>query len=326
MARVVVFDEIGGPEVMKVIDLPVTAPGDDEVRIRVQAIGVNRADQMMRSGVYAYLPRLPHARLGVEAAGVVDALGSSVTGLAVGDEVLVTAVLHMDLSGVYGDYVNLPAATVIKRPGHLSAVDAAATWIVFATAWGSLVDKARMRAGDYVLITAASSAVGLAAIQTANQVGAIPIAVTRHCAKRDALVKAGARHVIVTDDSSVVDTARELTGGAGVDIILDAVAGPGLAELSSALRDHGTIVVLGWLDTRPALLPMHWPLTLIGYVNYEHTLDPDMVRRIAAFLDSGLTAGTLSPAVAKVFDLDHIVDAHRYLESGDQHGKVVVTT
>lgn len=326
MARVVVFDEIGGPEVMKVVDLPVTAPGADEVRIRVQAIGVNRADQMMRSGVYAYLPRLPRARLGVEAAGVIDALGSSVTQLAVGDEVLVTAVPQMDLDGVYGDYVNLPAATVIRRPGHLSAVDAAAMWIVFATAYGSLVDKAGMRAGDYVLITAASSAVGLAAIQTANQAGAIPIAVTRHEDKKDALVKAGARHVIVADAGDVASAARDLTGGAGVDIILDSVAGPGLAGLSNALKDHGTIVVLGWLDTRPALLPMHWPLTVIGYVNYEHTLNPDMVRRIAAFLDAGIAAGTLSPTVARVFDLDHIVDAHRYLETGNRLGKVIVTT
>jgi NADPH:quinone reductase len=199
-------------------------------------------------------------------------------------------------------------------------------WIVFATAYGSLVDRAGMRAGDYVLITAASSAVGLAAIQTANHVGAIPIAVTRHADKKDALVKAGARHVIAADDGDVAGTARDLTGGAGADIILDSVAGPGLAGLSNALKDNGTIVVLGWLDTRPALLPMHWPLTVIGYVNYEHTLNPDMVRRIAAFLEAGLTAGTLSPAIARVFDLEHIVDAHRYLESGDRLGKVVVTT
>ena len=325
MAQVVVFDEIGGPEVLKIRDRPVTEPAAHEVRIRVEAIGVNRADQMLRSGVYAFLPQLPGSRLGVEAAGVVDAVGADVTTLAVGEPVLVTAVPQMDADGVYGEYVNLPADTVIHRPGDLGAVDAAALWVVYASAYGALVEKAGIRPGDHVLITAASSAVGMAAIQVANRIGAIPIATTRRAGKKAALLKAGARHVIVTEERDVVQAAHDLTNGVGVDIILDAIAGPGLPELAKAAKFSGTIVVTGWLDTRPALLPMNWPLTIIGYSSYEHTLNKDGITRIAAFLDSGLRAGALSPTVSKVFALNEVVDAHRYLESGEQLGKVVIT-
>jgi len=184
----VVFDQIGGPEVLKIVDLPVTEPGDDEVRIRVHAIGINRADVMVRSGVYAWLPAFPQARLGIEATGVVDAVGAAVTDLKIGDDVLVVAVPHMDVDGVYAEYVNLPASTVIRRPAHIDAVGGAALWIVYAAAYGSLIEKASMRAGDHLLVTAASSAVGLAAIQVANQIGAVPIAVTVHATKRDSLL------------------------------------------------------------------------------------------------------------------------------------------
>jgi NADPH2:quinone reductase len=326
MARAVVFDEIGGPEVLKIIDIPVTDPGPGQVRVKVEAFGINRADQMMRSGVYAYLPQFPHARLGVEAAGVVDALGDGAAGLKLGQEVVVTAVPRMDLDGTYAQYVNLPASTVIPRPGGQGAVEAAATWIAYATAYGALVEKAGMRAGDHVLITAASSAVGLAAIQVANRVGAVAVAVTRGPGKRETLLAARARHVIVSSEQDTTEVVRELTGGVGADIILDSVAGPGLPGLAKAARSSGTIVMTGWLDTRPALLPMNWPLTVIGYANFEHTLDPAAVARIAAFLDSGLRSGALSPAVSKVFPFDQVADAHRYLESGSQLGKVVVAT
>jgi NADPH2:quinone reductase len=325
VARVVVFDEIGGPEVLQIRDLPVVEPVANQVRIKIQAVGVNRADQMLRSGVYAFQPQLPGSRLGVEAAGVVDAVGADVTNLTIGEEVLVTAVPTMDVDGVYGEYANLSADTVIRRPGDLTAVEAAALWVVYASAYGALVEKAGIRAGDHVLITAASSAVGLAAIQTTNRVGAIPIATTRRADKREALLKAGARHVIVTDEEDVVEAAQRITNGGGMDIILDAIAGPTLPQLAKAAKFGGTIVVIGWLDTRPALLPMNWPLTIIGYSSYEHTLNGQAAARVAAFLDSGLRSGALAPKVGRIFELADVVEAHRYLESGEQLGKVVIS-
>jgi NADPH:quinone reductase-like Zn-dependent oxidoreductase len=181
-----------------------------------------------------------------------------------------------------------------------------------------------VRPADTVLITAASSAVGLAAIQIANQIGAVPIAMTRSVNKKADLLRAGATAVVVADEGDATEAVRSLTGGAGADIVVDSVAGPGLPDLARAAKSGGTVVVLGWLDARPALLPMNWPLTVIGYARFEHNTDPTVVARIAAFLDAGLRTGALKPTIAKVFDLEHIVDAHRYLESGEQLGKVVV--
>jgi NADPH:quinone reductase-like Zn-dependent oxidoreductase len=323
MPRVVVFDKTGAPDVLRIVDEPVTEPGPGEVRVKIEAAGVNRLDQMMRSGAYPRPFRLPHARLGCEGTGTIDALGSDVDGISVGEPVIITAVPAMDLNGTYAEYTVVPATAVIPRPLGLDATSAAALWVAYSTAYGALVEKAGMRPGDHVLITAASSSVGLAAIQVANQIGAVPIAVTRHVAKKDALKAAGAADVIATDQDNVAEAARACTKGAGAEIILDSVMGPGLAELATAAKPGGTLVTVGWLDPRPASMPMNAPLTMYRYMSFEHVLNPVVVRRMAAFLTAGLRSGALHPTIDKVVSLDEIADAHRYLERGEQIGKIV---
>ena len=231
----------------------------------------------------------------------------------------------MNLNGTYAEYTVVPASAVIARPAGLDAVSAAALWVAYSTAYGALIEKAGMRPGDHVLITAASSSLGLAAIQVANQVGAVPLAVTRHSAKKDALLAAGAAAVIATDSDDTVKAARAYANESGVEIILDSVMGPGLAELATAAKPGGTLLTVGWLDPRPASMPMNAPLTIYRYMSFEHVLDPAVVRRMAAFLTAGLRSGVLRPTVDRVFGLDEVVEAHRHLERGQQVGKVVVT-
>ncbi|MFC8381279.1 zinc-dependent alcohol dehydrogenase family protein [Nocardia sp. NPDC057272] len=325
MSRVVVFDETGTPEVLQIVDEPVGNPGPGEVRISVEAIGINRLDQMIRAGMSPRPIRLPHARLGIEATGTIDALGSGVEGWATGDAVIVTAVPDMDTNGTYAEHLILPADRVVARPAGLDATSAAALWVAYSTAYGALVEKAGMQPGDHVLITAASSGVGLAAIQIANQIGAIPLAVTRSAAKERTLLAAGAAAVIVTDRDDVVEATHRHTNGIGADIILDSVMGPGLAELADAAkRFSGRLITVGWLDPRPAPYPAS-PITMIRYMSFEHTLDPAAVHRITAFLTAGIRTGALRPIVDTVFTLDDIVAAHHYLEQGHHTGKVVVT-
>ncbi len=325
MSRVVVFDETGTPEVLHIVDEPVAAPGAGEVRLRIEAVGINRLDQMVRTGMSPRPIRLPRARLGVEATGTIDAVGAGVQRWAVGDPVIVTAVPDMDTNGTYAEHLVLPADRIIARPAGLDATSAAALWVAYSTAYGALVEKAAMRPGDHVLITAASSAVGLAGIQIANQIGAIPLAVTRHTAKRDTLLAAGAAAVIVTDHDDVVEATHRHTDGAGADIIMDSIMGPGLAELASAAEPFsGTLVTVGWLDPRPAPFPAA-PITMIRYMSFEHTLDPAAVHRIAAFLNAGIRTGALQPTIDTVFPLDDIVAAHHHLEAGKHTGKIVVT-
>ncbi|MCO5968437.1 zinc-dependent alcohol dehydrogenase family protein [Actinoallomurus soli] len=324
MSRVVVFDEFGGPEVMHVVEEPVAEPAAGEVRVRIEAFAVNPLDLMMRSGTSPVTVPLPHARLGVEGTGVVDALGPETTGLEIGDPVILTAIPDASARGSYAEYTTLPASRVIARPAGLGITEAAAVWVAYSTAYGALVEKAGMRPGDHVLITAASGGVGRAAMQIANQIGAVPIAVTRHTTKKAGLLAAGAAAVIATDDVDVVEAARHHTGGTGVDIVLDLVTGPGQQDLLKAARTGGTLVAAGFLDPRPTPSPESTSLTIVGYRSFEHTLDPVVVKRMAAFLYAGVRLGALRPAIDKVFALDDVVEAHRRLEEGLHAGKVVV--
>jgi NADPH:quinone reductase-like Zn-dependent oxidoreductase len=324
MPRSVVFDQTGSPDVLHVVDEPSREPGPGEARVRLEAAGVNRLDQMMRSGAYPRPFRLPHARIGCEGTGVVDAVGPGVEGVAAGDAVILAAVPAMDLDGTYAEETVVPAASLVPRPDGLDAVTAAALWVSYSTAYGALVEKAGMRPGDRVLITAASSTVGLAAIQVANQIGAVPLAVTRTDAKKDRLLAAGAAEVFVSADDDVPAAARAFTGGEGVELVLDSVMGPGLADLATAAGPQGTLVTVGWLDPRPAPMPTQAPLTIHRYMSFEHTMDPVVVRRMAAFLGAGLRTGAITPAVDRTFTLDEAVEAHRHLEQGDPFGKIVL--
>jgi NADPH:quinone reductase-like Zn-dependent oxidoreductase len=307
------------------VDEPVAEPAAGEVRVRVEAFAVNPLDQLVRAGRAPRPVRLPHARLGIEGTGVIDALGTGVTGWEVGDPVILGAMPDFETNGAYAEYTTLPASRVVARPAGLDVLGAAAFWVAHFTAYGALVEKSGMRPGDHVLITAASGGVGRAAIQIANQVGAVPIAVTRQTAKRESLLAAGAAAVIATDREDVAGSTRRHTGGAGADIILDAVMGPGLADLSLAAKPGGTLVAVGWQDPRPASFPANPPLTVHRYTAFADMVDPVTTRRVAAFLTAGVRTGVLRPAVDRVFGLEDIVEAHRHLERGTRAGKIVVT-
>src|SRR5690606_39101713 len=169
MPRVIVFDEFGGPDVMHVVDEPVPTPASGEVRVRIEAFAVNPLDLMMRSGTSPAPISLPHARLGIEATGIVDAVGPEVTGLPTGTPVILTAVADAVTRGTYAEYTTLPASHVISRPTELDVAEAAAIWVSFSTAYGALVETAAMSGGDRVLVNAATGAVGRAAIQIARE-------------------------------------------------------------------------------------------------------------------------------------------------------------
>ena len=179
------------------------------------------------------------------------------------------------------------------------------------------------------MIPAASSSVGLAAIQIANKVGATPIALTRGSAKRQALVDAGAAHVIATDEQDLVGEILDITGGQGARVVFDPVGGPTFAKLAQATAKLGTLFLYGALSTEPTPLPLFdvlgkW-ITIRGYVLMEITGDPERLERGKQFVNEGLADGSLKPIVARTFPLEQIVEAHRFLESNQQIGKIVVT-
>jgi len=221
------------------------APRAGQVRSAGKALGLNRAESMFRTGTYNEVPVFP-SRIGYEAAGVVDAIGAEVIGLAPGDAVsVVPSDGSVGTYGTYGEHAIVRARYVVQHPSSLSFVDAAAVWMQYLTAYGALIEIGKPTKGDVVVITAASSSTGLAAIQLANLVGATPIAATRTAAKRDSLLAAGAAHVIVTDEEPLAARMRELTGGAGARLVFDpvAVAGadscPGVAGHRRRPSRHG---------------------------------------------------------------------------------------
>ncbi|MCJ2046826.1 zinc-dependent alcohol dehydrogenase family protein [Methylobacterium sp. J-078] len=328
MSRIVRFHEIGGPEVLKVEDVEVPAPKAGEVQIRVKAMGLNRAEVMFRTGQYVTQPTFP-AITGYEAAGLVEKIGPGVEGFSVGDKVSVVPCFMLGEYGLHGELVNAPAFGVVRHPENLSWEDAAATWMMFVTAYGALVDIARMRKGDVVLIRAASSSVGLAAIQIVNMLGGVSVALTRGSSKRETLLAAGAQHVIATSEQDLVAEVRRITEGKGARIAFDPVGGPEVPKILDALSPLGIFFQYGALDVAdvpvPVLSLLGKNLTIRGYQLFEITTDPERLEQAKAFIVEGLASGALKPVIAKTFTLDAIVEATRFMESNEQVGKIVVT-
>lgn len=327
MARVVRFHRTGGPEVLQIDQVDVPAPGQSEVRISVKALGLNRAESMFRLGQYLEQPAFP-SRLGYEASGVVDAVGPGVADFKPGDAVSTIPAFPQGKYGVYGDVALVPAAAVAKHPPSLSWNEAAAIWMQYVTAWGALVDIAGMTRGDVVLVPAASSSVGIAAMQIAKLVGATPIALTRKPDKRATLLELGAAQVIVTEAEDIAAEVQRATDGKGARIAFDPVGGPTVGNLCAALCPKGILFQYGALSPEATPLPLFdvlsKMLTIRGYLLFEITSDPAKLERAKRFVNNGLAAGRLRPVIAKTFSLDDIVDAHRFLESNEQVGKIVV--
>jgi NADPH:quinone reductase-like Zn-dependent oxidoreductase len=252
-----------------------------------------------------------------------------VTGFAVGDAVSTMPAFSMTEYGVYGDAAIVPAHAVVKHPATLSWSEAASIWMQYLTAYGALIEAGGLCADDAVVITAASSSVGLAAIQIVNGAGATSIAVTRTRAKRDALASAGAKHVIVTEEQDLAAEVMRITRGEGARLAFDPIGGPGVEALAAAAAVGGTIFLYGALSSEPTLFPLFTSfrkqLILRGYTLFSVTGDAGKRERGARFVLDGLAAGRLRPIIARSFPLEQIVEAHRYLESNAQIGKIVVT-
>jgi NADPH:quinone reductase-like Zn-dependent oxidoreductase len=327
MSRIVRFHKTGGPEVLQIDNLEVPPPDKGEVRIKVKALGLNRAEAMFRSGHYIEQPHFP-SRLGYEASGIVDGLGPGVTGFNLGDVVSVVPPMSQAKYGVYGEIATVPYQYVVKHPTSLSFDEAAAIWMQYLTAYGALIDIAAIKKGDYVVITAASSSVGLAAIQLCNMVGATPIATTRTSEKRKALKEAGAAHVIATQEEDLTNKLKEITHGKGARIVFDPVGGKTVLALAEGLAHGGILFQYGALSPDPTPFPLmaalSKSLTMRGYVLFEILADPARFDRAKKFILDGLNSRKLNPIIAKKFPLADIVEAHRYLESNKQFGKIVV--
>jgi NADPH:quinone reductase-like Zn-dependent oxidoreductase len=328
MSRAIKFTQAGGPEVLEFIEMEVPAPGPHEVRIKVKAIGINRADSMWRNDKYVESPIFP-ASLGYDAAGIVDAVGKDVADFSVGDTVSTIPAFSLNKYSTYGEVVLAPDHAVVKHPESLSFVEAASVWMMFMTAYGALVFDAQVKAGDFVIIPAASSSVGLAAIQIANYAGATPIALTRTSEKKEPLHKAGAPHVIVTQEQDMLAEVMRITDGKGARVAFDPVGGLDFPKLIAALTFQGIAYIYGALSEDDTLIPVLEMIrkmpVIKGYSIRLVTAETERRKAAVNYVTDGLASGALKPIIDRIFKFDEMIDVHRYLENSGQFGKIVVT-
>ena len=328
MSKAVRVYEHGGPEVLRIEEVAIGQPGAGEALVRIEAIGLNRSEAVFRSGHYPVKPRLP-TLIGYEAAGIVETPGDGVRDYKTGDRVCVLPTFRLGEYGVYAERAIVPASSLLPTPSALGPVEAASIWMQYLTAL-AIIEVAHATIGDYVVIRAASSSVGLAAIQLANWAGAVPIAATRRSTKSATLLDLGAKHVIATEESDLVAEVMRITRGQGARIVFDPVGGPYVDTLAQAMACDGVLFIYGGLSGQPTMHP-HWPaalknLSIRGWVASTIWNDPERFGRAKRLVLQGLADGHLKPVIAKTFPLGQIVEAHRYLESNQQVGKIVVTT
>lgn len=328
MPTIVRFHEIGGPENLKLEELPRQEPGIGEVRLRVKALGLNRAESMFYRGQFLEQAQLP-SRLGYEAAGMVEAVGEGVDAQWIGKQVATIPSFSMSRYGTAGEEAVVPVEALGEYPANLTAEQASAIWMQYLTAYGALVHYGQVKAGDFVSIPAASSSVGLAAIEIVRDAGATAIAVTRTSAKRAQLLERGAQYVIASEEEDYVARVQEITGGKGVRLTFDPVAGPFVEKLAAAAAPGGVIFEYGALSLAPTPFPLFMAagkgLSVRGYARSEVTGNAKLREAAVKYLFDRLADGRFVPKIAKTFPFRETVEAYQYLESNQQVGKVVIT-
>jgi NADPH:quinone reductase-like Zn-dependent oxidoreductase len=326
--KIVRFHKIGGPEVLQFDELPLPEPGPGEVRIRVKAIGLNRAESMFLHDRYLETPVLPSTN-GYEASGIVEAVGPGVDTSWIGKNASTTPAFSLNHYGVYGEVAIVPIHAVAEYPAKLSYEEATSIWMQYITAYGALIQYGHLRKGEYVLITAASSSVGLAAIEIVKAEGAISIATTRTSAKKAELLSFGADYVIATEEEDLVARVDEITANKGARIVFDPIGGKALEALAKATAVQGTIFEYGALAMEPNPYPLFTALTkrllIQGYTLRDILADPNTAAQAKKYVFDHIVSGDFKPRIDKTFPFAQIVEAHRYLESNAQIGKIVVT-
>ncbi len=337
--RQVVIPKYGPPSVLAVREAPDPEPGRGEVRVRVEATGVNFADILARMGLYPDAPPLPMV-VGYEVAGRVDKVGPGVQGLAVGDEVLA-----MTRFKGYSDVVVARPPLVLKRPKGMSAEEGAALPVTYLTAWHAMIVIGNLRKGERVLIHSAGGGVGTAALQIARLVGAETFG-TASAGKHATLKKMGLDHAIdYTRDDFEVEVKR-LTGGKGVHLVLDPVGGASWRKGYRLLAPTGRLCVFGFSEmargrtTRSIVkalkefvtVPRFGPIDLMNRnagvfgVNMGHLWgEVDLLGEEMRALLSHYEAGRLKPIVDRTFPFAEAAAAHGFIQERKNLGKVLLT-
>ena len=340
--RAVVITRHGEPEVLRVEQRPDPPVGPGEVRVAVRAAGINFADLMARAGVYPDAPS-PPCVVGYEVAGEVESVAPGVESQAVGDRVIAGTRF-----GGYAELVSVPEDQVIPLPDSLSFEQGAAFPVNYGTAYAALVIMGGLKQGERLLIHAAAGGVGIAATQLARQIGA-EVFGTASASKHEAIRAQGVDHPIDYRNADFAAEAMRITGGIGLDLIIDAVGPSSFRKDYAILRPGGRLVMFGLSEVQtgekrdlPAVLRglVRMPLATMPWwrslsvmnenkgvfgLNMLKWWDDEGLDRVLEPLSAGLEAGDYEPVVAEVFPFERAADAHRFIGERRNVGKVVLT-
>lgn len=323
--RAIVITRSGGPEVLQAVERPDPEPHGAEVRVRVHAAGINRADLLQRRGVYPAPPGAPADIPGLEYAGVVDAVGSLARERRAGDRVM-----GLVGGGAYAEYVVVHERETIRVPEGLSLEDAAAVPEAFMTAHRALVDEGGLRAGETALICPATAGVGVAAVQIAHVLGAVTMGTSRSAERLDQVRPFGLDHGHVDGSGSLAEAVQGWTGGRGAALILDMLGGGHLTENLDALRDEGRLVLVGVMAGARDEINLGRVLMRRLQLRAMTMRSLPLERRIAnardfeARLTGFFEDGRLQPAVESVAPLGDAAAVHQAMEAGGHLGKLVL--
>jgi NADPH:quinone reductase-like Zn-dependent oxidoreductase len=336
MPRVIRFHQFGPPEVLKIEEQPVEAPGKGEVLVRAEAIGVSWNDALWRQDIAPQHARLP-AGLGNELAGVIEAVGDGVVGYQVGDRIASFPGGHdVNVYPAYGEQVRLPVTSITHYPDVLSPEEACVHYLGQLIGYFAFNHLAHVQAGQRVLITNACHCSGPATLQLARQTGAQVFATTDDSEDREYLQALGAERVIVTEEEDLVSRLAKLTDGHGVDVVLDACGGPQMALLGDVMAPRGKLILYGLTGGNqtpfPACAAFEKNFKFFLHCLHDFTGRPelgiprdDQAMRDALASINQLTADKLIRTdVQRVFAFDEVHEAHRFLESGPKRGRVVL--
>ena len=328
--RRVQFTRLGGPEVLEMVPLQLSALQRGHVRVEIHTIGLNRFEALFRRDHYVIAPTLP-ATLGVEAAGSITEIASDVTGFRVGDRVAVLPIQSPTVgTGTYATHADVPVEALARIAGDRSDEEEAATWMASLQAY-TLATKVAIVPGDTVIVTAGTSSVGTALIQIAHDLGATVIATTRTTARKPELVSLGADHAIATDDEDLAGVVDSITGGRGAKVVYDTVGGPLLVALIAATAPFGHVLCYG-AQTSPDFRAARVDVPLVAldrksvsFVDLFELIEfPERLAAAKSYIGDARDRGVLSIGIDRVLAFDDVQEAHRILETGRLAGKLIL--
>ena len=321
--KAIVAREWGGPEVLKLEEMPDLEAGPGEVLIRLKAIGVNPYEAYMRSGVYAFLPEFP-AILGGDGAGEVAAVGAGVTRFAVGDRVYVAGSVGGLMIGCYAELTLRREEDVFPLPDKASFAAGAAMGVPYGTAYYGLHTRGRAKPGETVFVHGASGAVGTAALQLARAHGMTVIGSAGSARGLELVGQQGAHHVVDHTKDGYMEQVREMTGGEGPDLILEMLANVNLENDMALAARYGRIVIIGnrgSIEVTPRQAMMK-ELDILGIA--LPNCPPDDLRRLHRGLIAGLENGSLQPVIGREMKLEEAAQAHVAVLEPGAYGKIVL--